>query len=90
MIALQSLMACAHCPISLICLGDHWHIDQRLHLRRCHRCNTVYFTIGHETYLCSYLPRGRPGQVWGFTSGCEHSTAPDCFTHHRDDFSAIF
>jgi hypothetical protein len=92
MILLQSYRACRFCPVSLICIGEHWstRVSQQISLRRCRRCRRVFFTVGNQQYICARFTVV-PGQVFGTTEGgCVHSFKTDCIEHHDDDFTARY
>lgn len=90
MILLQTHCACRHCPISLICLGDHWHgTEHRVHLRACRRCRAVYFTVENTQYVCVRMPYN--GRMIGVTDGCSRNIeVSNCLEHHDLDFTARF
>ena len=92
MILLETPYACRFCPVSLICIGDHWStaVSRRISLRRCRRCRRVFFTVGEQQYICMRFTVV-PGQVFGTTEGgCIRSYTADCVEHHEDDFTARY
>lgn len=92
MILLETRYACRLCPLSLICIGDHWSVMscRNVHLRRCRRCRRVFFTVGDQQYLCAHFPVDDAHWFGTTDGGCIHSFTADCIEHHEDDFTARY
>lgn len=97
MILLETTRACQHCPIALVCLGGQLDtIHREVSLRRCRRCDCVYFTVGLNHYLCRHLS-AEEHSIQRFTNGCSpvlriesYDDIDSCVEYHQADFTARY